>query len=165
MNPFIDAIRSFAPTGHIYSAQDEVEEWNEVTTAFPDSPMVPSEAEQALAWKLVDEEVDEARVAYDWLRSSDYQTPERLRDFALELTDIIVVTLRAASAYGIDLDPFFRIVMNANWTKFENEHGEFEPVIREDGKVLKGPKYDKNEMLGLALLEIERQMGEFDIDG
>lgn len=157
----------------LHYAQSEVTKWNEVPGwDHPTTPSLIGYVEDALAMDLVSEEYEEVIEAWDRLELvlEPDQAPttedQALADFASELADLIVVTLRAASAYGIDLDPIFRIIMDANWTKFvENEDGTYSALRREDGKILKGPNYDKERKNALLLEEIKRQKGVSDTNG
>ena len=79
--------------------------------------------------ELLREEYEELQEA---LRSGD------LRSIAQELADLVYVTYGTALAYGIDLDAALREVHSSNMSKL-GEDGK--PVLREDGKVLKGPNY------------------------
>jgi predicted HAD superfamily Cof-like phosphohydrolase len=78
---------------------------------------------------LLFEECDEARFA---LLSGD------LWAIAKELADVIVVTYGAAITFGIDLDEAVRAVHESNMTKLG---ADGKPILRADGKVLKGPGY------------------------
>ena len=55
------------------------------------------------------------------------------------LGDLMYVVCGAAVAWGIELDDVFNEIHRSNMTKL-NEDGT--PVLREDGKVLKGPNYE-----------------------
>jgi predicted HAD superfamily Cof-like phosphohydrolase len=54
------------------------------------------------------------------------------------LTDLLYVVYGAGHAFGIDLDDSFREVHVSNMSKL-GEDGK--PIYREDGKVMKGPKF------------------------
>lgn len=61
-----------------------------------------------------------------------------LSGIAKELADLVYVTYGAAITFGIDLDIAVRAVHASNMSKL-GPNGK--PVMREDGKVLKGPNY------------------------
>ena len=59
------------------------------------------------------------------------------------LGDIAYVTFGAALTYGIDLDAVLAEIHRSNMTKL-NRDGK--PILREDGKVLKGPDYSPPDL-------------------
>lgn len=65
-----------------------------------------------------------------------------LAAIAHELADIVVVAYGTAATFGLDLDRAVDEVMQANRSKFV----EGVPVLRADGKVLKGPNYQPPDM-------------------
>lgn len=65
-----------------------------------------------------------------------------LAAIAHELADVVVVAYGTAATYGLDLDRALFEVMEANRSKFINGR----PLLREDGKVLKGPDYRPPDM-------------------
>lgn len=72
-----------------------------------------------------------------------------LINLAQELADILYVVYGAALEYGIDLDAVVTEVHRANMSKLDTDGSV---LRREDGKVLKGPKYkapDIERILGL----------------
>lgn len=72
-----------------------------------------------------------------------------LVNLAQELADILYVVYGAALEYGIDLDAVVAEVHRANMSKLDTDGSV---LRREDGKVLKGPKYkapDVEFVLGL----------------
>lgn len=62
---------------------------------------------------------------------------------AQELADLVYVAYGTALTYNIDLDRAIKEVHKSNMTKI-GPHGR--PVVREDGKVLKGPGYREPDM-------------------
>lgn len=66
----------------------------------------------------------------------------RLADIALELADVVVVAYGTAATYGLDLDRAIDEVMRANRSKFVDG----KPLLRADGKVLKGPDFEPPDM-------------------
>ena len=69
---------------------------------------------------------------------------KNLLEVADALTDILYVTYGAGHAFGIDLDKCFDEVQNSNMSKL-GEDGK--PIYNESGKVMKGPKYFKPDLL------------------
>lgn len=59
-------------------------------------------------------------------------------ELAKELADVLYITYGTAVTYGIPLDAVFAEVHRSNMSKL-GEDGK--PVVREDGKILKGPNY------------------------
>ena len=87
-----------------------------------------------LRYDLIKEELEELKVALD---------NKDLLEVADALTDILYVTYGAGHAFGIDLDKCFEEVQNSNMSKLD-ENGK--PIYKEDGKVMKGPKYFKPDL-------------------
>ena len=68
-----------------------------------------------------------------------YLTSSKVRQNCLkELADLVYVCYQYAANMGWDLDEAMYRVHESNMSKLD-EHGK--PVLREDGKVLKGPNY------------------------
>lgn len=95
------------------------------------NPELPKKDVQALRVDLIAEELQELR---DALKDKD------IVEVADALTDILYVTYGAGLAFGIDLDACFAEVQRSNMTKLG---ADGKPVYREDGKVKKGPNYEK----------------------
>ena len=112
--------------------QDLVEEFH-LAFGLPISseprPNVPWSLAE-LRKRLLSEEVGELDRAID---EGD------LLAIARELADVIYVTYGTAVTYGIDLDAAVVEIHRANMSKLD-EKGD--PIVREDGKVLKGPNYE-----------------------
>ena len=72
---------------------------------------------------------------------SEYNEAARRGDMgciAKELADLLYVVYGTAAEYGIDMDRVFAAVHNSNMSKLGRDGN---PVMREDGKILKGPGY------------------------
>ena len=69
---------------------------------------------------------------------ADPENPELREGLVKELSDLVFVCYQFAAAYNIDLDKAMTLVFESNMSKLD-EQGM--PIYREDGKVLKGPKY------------------------
>lgn len=68
--------------------------------------------------------------------------------WAKELADLVIVTYGAALTLGIDLDEAVRLVHASNMSKLGYDG---KPVMRPDGKVLKGPNYEPPDMTSALL--------------
>ena len=66
-----------------------------------------------------------------------------LEHLAQELADLAYVAYGTALVYGIDLDLALAEVHRSNMSKLGADGS---PIIREDGKVLKGPNYFKPDL-------------------
>lgn len=84
--------------------------------------------------KLIREEAEEAAVAVEF---------EPLPQIAKELADLVIVAYGAALTMGIDLDRAVALVHASNMSKLGVDG---RPVMRADGKVLKGPNYRPPDM-------------------
>lgn len=97
--------------------------------ATPDIPAFPDPATVELRVELIEEELEELTHAI---------AMKDLVGVADALTDILYVTYGAGIAFGLDLNECFYEVHSSNMSKL-GEDGK--PIYREDGKVLKGPRY------------------------
>lgn len=108
-----------------------VKQFNE--TYKPDDispvPRVPMPDDQELFGSLIVEELHELA------RGFDNGDPVEIFD---AICDIIYVTAQQAHLHGYPLDEGLREVQRSNMSKLGLDG---EPIIREDGKVLKGPNY------------------------
>jgi predicted HAD superfamily Cof-like phosphohydrolase len=94
---------------------------------------------QSIRATLLDEEHIELQLA---LQDGDREA------IAKELADLVYVTYGTALVYNIDLDEALREVHKSNMSKL-GEDGK--PILRADGKVLKGPNYKPPDMKGSLL--------------
>lgn len=92
-----------------------------------------------LRYELLSEETDEVYGSLIWHE-------EPLEDVAKELADLVYVAYGTAIALGINLDEALRRVHESNMTKLVDG----KPVLRPDGKVLKGPHYQAPDMEGVV---------------
>jgi predicted HAD superfamily Cof-like phosphohydrolase len=88
-----------------------------------------------LRYDLIKEELDELRVAME---------NDDLLEVADALTDILYVTYGAGHAFGINLDKCFEEVQNSNMSKLGKDG---KPIYNKDGKVMKGSKYFKPNLI------------------
>ena len=84
---------------------------------------------------LITEEFKEFLEAEGMLFRSGIQYPQNCLK---ELADLVYVCYQYASNMGWDLDEAMHRVHESNMSKLD-EYGK--PILREDGKVLKGPNY------------------------
>ena len=66
-----------------------------------------------------------------------------IKEVADALTDILYVTYGAGHAFGINLDECFKEVQSSNMSKLGIDG---KPIYNEKGKVMKGPKYFKQDL-------------------
>lgn len=97
----------------------------------PDIEFTEEERKEMLALldlrlKLIEEEYAEATEA------------QSLENFVKEMADLVYVVLGFFATAGIDFDLVFDEVHRSNMSKLGDDG---KPLIREDGKVLKGPNY------------------------
>ena len=105
----------------------------------------------SLGLKLIDEEYMELEEACQILMENtftDSADQNLIRvNFVKELADLLFVVYWMAAAVGVDIDEAFYRVWESNMSKLGSDGN---PVKREDGKVLKGPKYFKPKLLDLV---------------
>lgn len=82
-----------------------------------------------LRYKLMAEELDEYLVA---------TVNGDIVEIADALGDLLYVVLGSAVEHGLDLEPILGEIHRSNMSKL-GEDGK--PVLREDGKILKGPRF------------------------
>ena len=97
-------------------------------------PEIPDAKTVELRIELISEELEEL---WDACKDKD------IVSIADALTDILYVTYGAGHAFGIDLDKCFAEVQRSNMSKL-GKNGK--PIYREDGKVMKGPKYSEPDL-------------------
>jgi predicted HAD superfamily Cof-like phosphohydrolase len=124
----------------VVGPQDLVEEFH-LAFGLPVGSKPSAEVPESLAELrklLLDEEVGELAYAID---EGD------LAAIARELADVIYVAYGTAVTYGIDLDAVVVEIHRSNMSKLDDNGN---PIVREDGKVLKGPNY-KSPNIAAAL--------------
>ena len=77
----------------------------------------------------------------------------RLPEIAHEVADVVIVAYGLGDLFGLDVDRAVDEVMRANATKLTGGR----PVLRADGKVLKGPRYQPPDMR--TVVELTRVFG------
>jgi len=98
--------------------------------------------------ELIEEEANEFLEACKDLRDAP-NTPANHYEVLKELSDLVVVCYQFAATYGLDLDTAMDRVFESNMSKLDDDG---KPIYREDGKVLKGPKYKKPNLDDLVQL-------------
>jgi NTP pyrophosphatase (non-canonical NTP hydrolase) len=76
-------------------------------------------------------------------------TPANHIEVLKELADVVFVCYQFAAAYGLDLDEAMERVYQSNMSKLDDNGN---PIYRDDGKVLKGPNYQKPNLFDLVPL-------------
>ena len=76
-------------------------------------------------------------------------TPANHVEVLKELSDVVFVCYQFAAAYGLDLDAAMERVFESNMSKLDDDGN---PIYRDDGKVLKGPNYQKPDLMDLVPL-------------
>lgn len=100
-------------------------------------PSVPPEQISQLWMRLIREESNELR---------DALAVQDIVGVADGIADLLYVVLGLACAAGINIAPVFNEVHRSNMTKL-GEDGK--PILREDGKILKGPNYERPDIEGV----------------
>ena len=80
-------------------------------------------------------------------------------DLADGLGDIIFVCIHVALRFGIDIDRVFREISASNFTKLG---ADGQPILRADGKILKGPEYFKAALARIVMAASQPLMTEGD---
>lgn len=109
----------------------------------PDQIAAPwSETGMMLRFKLIDEELKEAKDSWDDDIYDGYEEA-----FVKELCDLLYVTYGTLVYLGVDADEAFRRVHDSNMSKLGDDG---QPIRRVDGKVLKGPNYFEPDLSDLV---------------
>ena len=103
-------------------------------------------ASLTLQQTLIDEEHLELAHAYLDLKQ-DINNKEAQAHYLKELADLVYVCHQMAAAFGWDLQTAHNRVHESNMSKL-NVDGE--PLLREDGKILKGPNYFEPSLINLV---------------
>lgn len=96
--------------------------------------------------KLIQEESLELNDALEDLRifeDDTYISNECKGQVVKELSDLIYVCYGLAARIGIDINEAFRLVHESNMSKLGDDG---KPVLREDGKIMKGPNYHSPDL-------------------
>ena len=115
--------------------QNTVENWHKAFGApVADAPTLIPGARSRLRHDLIAEELEEYATAV-W--SDD------IVEIADALGDLLWVVYGTAAEHGIDLDPVFEEIARSNFSKLG---ADGQPIVRSNGKVLKGPHYFEPEL-------------------
>ena len=117
---------------HASGVQEMVREFHEVFGVA--IGQAPTRDIRTLRARLIAEEANEATAALGC---------SGLGSIAQELADLVYVTYGTAVSLGIDLDAAVAEVHRANMSKLDPDG---RPLLRSDGKVLKGPNYRPPDM-------------------
>ena len=122
------------------SNADKIKEFHVTMGAVaPDHPAIPSNELLDLRKTLIREEYNEVNEQIDLLTSGNSTDMTAL---VHELTDLLYVTYGAIWACGVDPDPVFAEVHNANMRKLDGPR-------RADGKVLKPEGWQPADVAGV----------------
>ena len=120
--------------------EDRVKEFNETAGGRTES-QGGSFGVQLICFSEELAELNEAMAQYV-AAPSETKRKELIKEWA----DVQVTLSNLAWFFEFDGEEAFKLVADANMSKF-NEDGT--PILREDGKVLKGPNYAPADMTGL----------------
>lgn len=101
------------------------------------SPTIPTEDQMDAMYSMIHEELIELSDAMD------ARDPVAMAD---ALTDIIYIAAQQAAKYGFPVDALLTEVQRSNLSKLGDDG---QPIFREDGKVLKGPKFSPPDIVGV----------------
>lgn len=115
---------------------EKVREFHKAFEAkISEKPSFLTEDEFRLRMRLIDEELREYQDAYN---------NDDLVEMADALVDLVYVVLGTAVAHGFhNFDKMFDEVHRSNMSKLG---ADGKPIIREDGKVLKGPNFFRPQL-------------------
>lgn len=72
-----------------------------------------------------------------------------------ELCDLLWVAIQYANAQGWDLDKSMSLLVQEYRSKFYTKDGKFEPMYREDGKLLKNTGFKKLDLGELTKCQLQ----------
>ena len=110
----------------------------------PDIPHFPSDQVKNLRIKLIQEELNELKEAFEH---------DDFKESCDAIVDILVVTIGAAVALGIDIEPFWNMVHKSNMAKFGQ--GGYR---RDDGKWMKPPDWKKHDFEPIIQQQIRERI-------
>lgn len=126
-------------------AQKSVREFHEAFGApFADAPRMLTPERAQLRSSLIAEELEEYVAA---VRDGD------LVAVADALGDLLYVVYGTGVEHGIDLIPVFTEIHRSNMSKLG---ADGKPVLRDDGKILKGPDYSPPNLAAVVAALIAR---------
>lgn len=113
----------------------------------PENVLHPDRAHLAFRKRLIKEEFKEVGDELDKAMRGGLTSEVRLA-LAKELADLSYVVYGTAVEFGIDLDEAVSVVHDSNMTKLD-DNGE--PLLRDDGKILKSDNYQPPDDIELAV--------------
>lgn len=125
-NPWAADVREFHETARVY---------------LRSRPELPTPEERELAISLIKEESAELVAALQ---------QEDLVETADGVIDLLIVTIRLGIVMGLPLDKLWAEVHASNMSKFDQNDGRY-AIFREDGKVLKGPRFRKPHLIPIII--------------
>lgn len=99
---------------------------------------IPKDVSKTLIEEEFEEWKDEAENPMHEYMGWDWYARQELE----ELADLVIVCFFRAETFGWDLEEAIKRKMKANMSKL-GENGK--PILRDDGKILKGPNYTPAE--------------------
>lgn len=124
------------------SAAEFLREFHETYGVPIRTAPVASPPESDLRTRLLAEEVQEY---YDAVEAGD------VVEVADALADIVYVAYGSALSHGINLDAVLAEVHRSNMSKLGSDG---KPVLRDDGKVIKGPDYFRPDIAAVLFGEV-----------
>jgi predicted HAD superfamily Cof-like phosphohydrolase len=120
-----------------------VNQFNETYKAndISEVAVVPTKEQQSTFGELIMEEVAELALGFE------NEDPVEIYD---AIIDIIFVTAQQGALYGYPIDVGLREVMRSNMTKLDADGN---PIIREDGKVLKSSLFEEPNLAQFIIKE------------
>lgn len=117
----------------------KVREWHEAFgAAIGDTPSLDCPTTlNDLRLNLIEEELDELSAAVevgDIVEAAD------------AIADLLYVVYGAGVTWGLPVDELFAEVHRSNMTKLGLDG---KPILRDDGKILKGPNFEKPDIVGV----------------
>lgn len=122
--------------------QEQAHQWRKAFEVKSDNQR--GSLQYNLQIKLIIEEYTEVIEAFDVFKQSDISTHA---DLLKELSDLVFVCYQAAENMGWDLDEAMQRVFDSNMSKLD-DNGV--PIRNEVGKIMKGPNYQKPNLLDLV---------------
>jgi NTP pyrophosphatase (non-canonical NTP hydrolase) len=122
--------------------QEQARQWRKAFEVKSDNQR--GSLQYNLQIKLIIEEYTEVIEAFEGFKGSDISTHA---DLLKELSDLVFVCYQAAENMGWDLDEAMQRVFDSNMSKLDDSG---KPIRNEAGKVMKGPSYQKPNLLDLV---------------
>jgi predicted HAD superfamily Cof-like phosphohydrolase len=134
--------RAFSFSINMGQLQEHARQWRKAFEVESDNQR--GSLQYNLQIKLIIEEYTEVIEAFDAFKQSDTSTHS---DLLKELSDLVFVCYQAAENMGWDLDEAMQRIFDSNMSKLDDSG---KPVRNETGKVMKGPNYQKPDLMNLV---------------